>query len=118
MGKLRRSKKMRPDIAGQPNGESVPGRKLFLVVCYDISDDKRRARLYRKLKKYGIGVQFSVFECLLTRSRIAEMKKMVKETIKPKQGDRVRYYMLCESCRKRIEATDRIVDQDAAVIFV
>lgn len=94
-----------------------PAGKSFVVVAYDISDDKRRALLHRKLKKYGLGVQYSVFECLLTQGKLQEMKKMVKSTIKKKQGDRVRYYFLCESCRKRIEATDGVIDQDKPVIF-
>ncbi len=98
--------------------ERKPTQKSFIVVCYDITDDKRRSRLYRRLHKFGIGVQYSVFECLLTKSRFAEMQKIVKATIKPKQGDRVRYYSLCESCRKRVQATDGIVDQDVPVVFV
>ena len=42
---------------------------------------------------------------------------MVRQHIKPKQGDRVRYYQLCESCRRRIEATDSVAQQDAPVVF-
>jgi CRISPR-associated protein Cas2 len=97
--------------------EGTPGRKMFIVVCYDITDDKRRSRLYRRLKKFGIGVQYSIYECLLTRGRILEMKKMVKATVKKEAGDRIRYYSLCESCRKRIEASDGVADQDAPVIY-
>ena len=99
-------------------GKTQPGKTHFVVVCYDITDDRRRSRLYRRLKKFGIGVQYSVYECLLTKSRIAEMKKMVKATIKKEKGDRVRYYMLCEACRNRVEATDGVVNQDKPVIFV
>ena len=103
-------------MAKQEN--SAPGKKHFIVVCYDISDDKRRSRLYRRLRKFGIGVQYSVYECLLTKSRIAEMKKIVQATIKIDKGDRIRYYALCESCCKRIEASDGVLDQDKPAIFV
>jgi len=92
-------------------------KKTFVVVAYDISDDKRRALLHRKLKRFGLGVQYSVFECLLKPNQIKHMKEMVKSIIKKKKGDRVRYYYLCESCCDRIEATDTVARQDAPVVF-
>lgn len=92
--------------------------QLFVVVAYDISDDRRRARLHRRLKKYGLAVQYSVFECLLNANQIREMKSTVNRIIRKKSGDRVRYYALCESCRQRIEATDEIIDPGRPAIFI
>ena len=92
-------------------------QKTFVVVAYDISDDKRRARLHQRLKRYGFGVQYSVFECLLNKTQLREMKKMITSIIKKKKGDRVRYYFLCQSCCDRIEATDTIVNQDIPALF-
>ncbi|MCI0694030.1 CRISPR-associated endonuclease Cas2 [candidate division KSB1 bacterium] len=92
-------------------------RRIFVVVAYDISDDKRRTLLHKKLKAFGLAVQYSVFECLLNRDQIKVMKKMISATIKTKAGDRVRYYYLCESCRRRIQATDAVTPQDAPVVF-
>lgn len=94
-----------------------PASKTFLVVAYDISDDKRRTVLHKKLKAFGLAVQYSVFECLLNRDQIKQMKSMIGETIKTKAGDRVRYYFLCESCRRRIQATDGVTRQDAPAVF-
>jgi CRISPR-associated protein Cas2 len=94
-----------------------PAKRIFVVVAYDISDDKRRTRLHAKLKTFGLAVQYSVFECLLVPDQIKAMKKMVRANVKIKQGDRVRYYHLCESCRRRIEATDAITEQDAPAVF-
>ncbi len=68
--------------------------KSFIVVAYDICEDRRRARLHKKLKAFGLGVQYSVFECLLTPEQFDKMKQAVRDNIKPKQGDRVRYYKL------------------------
>jgi CRISPR-associated protein Cas2 len=94
-----------------------PSTKTFVVVAYDISDDKRRTRLHKKLKAYGLAVQYSVFECLLNRDQIKQMQKMVQHHIKTTAGDRVRYYYLCESCRARIQATDGVARQDAPALF-
>jgi CRISPR-associated protein Cas2 len=42
---------------------------MFIVVSYDISHDRRRARLSRELKNFGTRVQYSVFECVLEPQR-------------------------------------------------
>lgn len=78
----------------------------FVIVMYDISNDKRRTRLHKKLKNFGDPVQYSVFECSLTHTQIIEMKKVVNKTIKP-HLDHVRYYYLCASCIQRIEVIGR-----------
>ena len=40
-------------------------RNLFLV-SYDVADDKRRAKVFKKLKGRGEAVQYSVFRCKLS----------------------------------------------------
>ncbi len=37
-------------------------RKTFLV-CYDIRDDKRLARVAKTMRGFGDRIQYSVFEC-------------------------------------------------------
>ncbi len=76
----------------------------FILVTYDIGDDKRRTRLHNALLNYGTPVQYSVFECLLDAAREKEMRRAVRRIIRPKL-DNVRYYYLCASCRKRVETT-------------
>ena len=79
-------------------------QKQFIVVAYDISDDKRRTRLHDLLEDYGTPVQYSVFECLVTEKQMAQMRRRVQSKIKVTQ-DAVRYYRLCETCRGKIETT-------------
>lgn len=45
---------------------------LYLVT-YDIRDDKRLRRIFKLMKGYGEWVQFSVFQCRLSRRRHAEL---------------------------------------------
>ncbi len=40
-------------------------RNVFLIL-YDITDDKRRMKVFKKLKGRGEAVQFSVFRCKLS----------------------------------------------------
>ena len=79
-------------------------RAQFVVVAYDIPDDRRRQRLHDALLDYGTPVQYSVFECLVGARELERLKKHVSRTIKPRL-DHVRYYSLCHACVKRVEST-------------
>ena len=74
----------------------------FVVVCYDISNDKRRNKVALILEDYGVRVQYSVFECLLTDDLLRILKDRLKNTIEEEE-DKVYYYYLCERCMKTIE---------------
>jgi CRISPR-associated protein Cas2 len=78
--------------------------KMFIVVAYDISDDKRRTKLHDTLMNFGVPVQYSVFECILDKGGLKKMKVAVGKVIKGEE-DFVRYYYICDSCRKKIETT-------------
>lgn len=92
-------------------------RKIFIVVAYDITDDRRRARLHKRLKSFGTPVQYSVFECILSPKNLEKMKKMVRREIKEDE-DLVRYYLLCEACRRRILAINGTVTQEERTMVV
>ena len=74
---------------------------MLLVVTYDVSDDRRRNRLAKKLEDYGLRVQYSVFECLLDDERAGEMVEKLKEFLSEDDEDSLRVYAICEACRKR-----------------
>ena len=44
------------------------------LVCYDVADPKRLRHTHSKMLGYGDPVQFSVFECELSRKEIAIMR--------------------------------------------
>ena len=37
------------------------------IVCYDITDDKRRTEVFNTCRGYGERIQYSVFRCHLSR---------------------------------------------------
>ena len=76
----------------------------FLLVVYDISNDRRRTKLHDLLLDFGTPVQYSAFECRLSRRDIARLKNGIKRIIRP-QKDNVRYYFLCASCVDAMEAS-------------
>jgi CRISPR-associated protein Cas2 len=83
---------------------------MFLVVSYDIPDDRRRTRLHQALKGFGVRVQYSVFECILDDPQTARLQAIVRRIIK-RDADHVRYYRLCENCVARIHAVGGTVTQ-------
>jgi CRISPR-associated protein Cas2 len=45
----------------------------FYIVTYDIADEKRWRRVWKVMNGYGEWLQFSVFQCRLSRRRHAEL---------------------------------------------
>jgi CRISPR-associated protein Cas2 len=55
-------------------------RKTYLV-CYDISDEKRLARVAKTMRGYGERVQYSVFECQLNGRDLARCRADLSKVI-------------------------------------
>ena len=76
---------------------------MFCLVCFDIVDDRTRARAGKVLKEYGERVQKSVFECpLLDEQRFLRMKDKIESCIDHTE-DTVRYYFICRGCIGKME---------------
>ncbi|NPV55584.1 MAG: CRISPR-associated endonuclease Cas2 [Anaerolineae bacterium] len=77
---------------------------LFVIVVYDIPNDRRRQKLHDALLNFGTPVQYSVFEITIEPGRLPELKKAVQKVIR-KKLDHVRYYYLCGKCVRKTETT-------------
>ena len=91
---------------------------MFIVVSYDITDDKRRNKVADTLKNYGTRVQYSVFECLLD---VAYLEKLTRElsVLINKEEDTVRIYRLCQSCIEKIKVLGKgKITQDSDFFIV
>lgn len=51
------------------------------MVAYDVSDDKRRTRVFETLKDNGEHIQFSVFFCELSPQELAALRGKLLELI-------------------------------------
>ena len=71
------------------------------LVCYDVSDDRRRSRLAKKLEIYGLRIQMSVFECVLTAPQCDRIMEFINKTI-DEETDRVRLYPLTQAAREKV----------------
>jgi len=52
-----------------------------ILVCYDISSDKRRNRVAKACESYGARIQYSVFECPLDETRFQQLKAELGDII-------------------------------------
>jgi len=53
---------------------------LYLVT-YDIRDEKRLRRVYKKMRGFGDHLQYSVFRCELSEANLVRMKMALNELI-------------------------------------
>lgn len=73
----------------------------FIVVCYDVSNDRSRLSITHALMGYGVRVQKSVFECLIENP--GEIKKLLSQLESYlDEGDSLRVYYFCPKDRTSI----------------
>lgn len=63
------------------------------LVCYDIEDDRERARVARCLEGWGLRAQYSVFEIHLTAADVPRLRAQL-QAIVGDDSDAVRFYRL------------------------
>ncbi len=90
---------------------------MHVVVTYDISEDKRRTKVHSVLKSYGQWMQFSVFECSLSETEYAKLRRRLARLIRPEE-DSVRFYFLCACCQGKVERIGGVSVRDDTVFFV
>lgn len=69
------------------------------IVCYDIADDRRRAKLDGWLSGQGDRVLESVFECVWRADQIDAVRTTLGKRIDP-SADRLRMTPVCRTCRE------------------
>jgi len=72
--------------------------RAFYVLAYDITDDRRRAKIAKLMESLADRVQGSVFEAYLTPAELERLLAKAGKTLQPKE-DGLRVYVLCSECR-------------------
>ncbi|NEP20367.1 MAG: CRISPR-associated endonuclease Cas2 [Leptolyngbya sp. SIO4C1] len=92
---------------------------MFYLVCYDIVRDRRRNKVSHLLEGYGMRVQKSVFECVLTPEQRAMLNKKLARYIDDAE-DQVRFYPMSPRYRKQVSVMgfqpEREVDDVAFIV--
>jgi CRISPR-associated protein Cas2 len=76
---------------------------MFYLVCYDMVNNRRRDRVSRLLEGYGLRIQKSVFECVLTPDQYALLQRRLqtKRYINPTE-DQIRFYPMSPRHRQLV----------------
>ena len=91
---------------------------MFVIVSYDISDDRRRQKVAKVLKDFGERVQFSVFEADVDQNQFKRLEQRIIECL-DQDEDSVRIYPLCSSCISKVKILGQgILIQDPDFIIV
>ena len=90
---------------------------MFVLVSYDITENKRRTKIHNILKSYGQWVQYSIFECDLTETQYAKLRHRLSKLI---QGDTdsIRFYFLCQCCQGKIERIGGEMPRDNTLFVI
>ncbi len=51
------------------------------IVCYDIADPKRLRQVFKTMRAWGDHLQYSVFECQLTRMDLVRLRAELAEIV-------------------------------------
>ncbi|MGK7883242.1 MAG: CRISPR-associated endonuclease Cas2 [Crocosphaera sp.] len=75
---------------------------VFYLVTYDITCDRRRKKVSDLLEGYGQRVQYSVFECVLTKKQYKELCSRIKERVDLEE-DSIRFYPISDHTLGQVE---------------
>lgn len=68
-----------------------------VIVAYDVADDRRRYRICKALERYGVRIQYSVFELTITRKDLHKLVDRLNGLI-DNSVDRLLVLPLCGGC--------------------
>lgn len=91
---------------------------MYLVISYDIKSDRRRTKIHKALKSYGSWIQYSVFECDIDKKDYLRLRHRLEQLIRPDDDDSVRFFFLCEDCKRKIERVGGMTPLENGPIFL
>lgn len=91
------------------------------IVTYDICDDKRLRKVFKTIRNWGNHLQYSVFECQLSRTELLKLKNELT-TVIHRDEDQVLFIDLGDAegrSTERIESLGQAyVQMDAPCLVV
>ena len=91
-------------------------KKLYILVIYDIVDNRRRGAFAKKMNGYGFRVQKSAFEAMITenlyRKLLAEIPHLIDNT-----SDTVRVYKIRGNGEVNLFGLSRRIEDEEVIIL-
>lgn len=91
-------------------------KKLYILVIYDIVDNKQRVAFAKKMNGYGFRVQKSAFEAMITETLYQKLLADIPRLIN-KATDTVRVYKIRGSGEVRLFGISHKIEDDEVIIL-
>jgi CRISPR-associated protein Cas2 len=91
---------------------------MKIVICYDISDTKRRNEVAKILEGHGYRVQYSVFECELNKEQLKRLKQRLGPLVKAQEWESIRFYPLYAHSAENVEVIGKDLARELGAIWV
>ena len=90
---------------------------MVTVLAYDISAQKRLARVARVCEDFGVRVQYSIFECRLDEKEFADFWLKLLEEI-DEDEDRIVAYKIDARCAKETLTAGTMVCSEKSLCYL
>ncbi len=90
---------------------------MLTLVAYDISDQKRLAKVARVCEDFGVRVQYSIFECRLEEAEFTEFWLQLLGEI-DEEEDRLVAYKIDARCAKETLTAGRMVCSEKVLCYL
>ncbi|MGC8743942.1 MAG: CRISPR-associated endonuclease Cas2 [Verrucomicrobiia bacterium] len=91
---------------------------MLIVLAYDISDNRRLAKVAKVCEDYGVRVQYSVFECHLNEWQFNNLWKQILELIDEKQDRVVAYKIDAKNAKQTVTAGTMVCSEQVICYLV
>ncbi len=78
---------------------------MFVVIAYDIRDNRRRVKIEKVLSSRGVRINYSIFELIVNKRELKTLTKELKKESKKEDSIRV-YLMDFSSVKSSYELND------------
>ncbi len=90
----------------------------MILISYDFTDSRRRAKFSKFLKKYGRKIQYSVYEIRnsqrVLQNILSEIELKYKKDFTG--ADSILIFSICESCQKKIKRYGYAKNEEKEVV--
>lgn len=100
------------DLDTSPSGDDV-----FVLIIYDIEENKKRVKLSKYLEGYGFRVQKSAFEAVIPRAKYQKMLKELPAYINKGDNDSIRIYKIIGKGQVTILGVDEDHSVDDVIVI-
>jgi len=88
------------------------------IICYDIKEDRVRARVVKYLEARALRVQYSVFTCRASAVKMEEMRTELLRLLRTANAPLLLIAPLCRVCEQAVWMHGKPLEEDVPFLVV